>query len=352
MSSGVWLRRYCDLFGVASPRELRDTVVSWLLSAVAEAGGGHAPPIRLADAVHRFGISPHVESIVRDNAVRVVPWQPTLPFVEHMSCGFIRGRHDGEIYYNERLRQFVIRLRDSHGPGDKVRLRFTFAHEVAHRFFFVPSGDGWVRAVMRVSQDLPERYRMQAKWYLTRAEEELCNAIARRVLVPDHLLEPFCPVHRWVAEGEVFAARLMDAAWAFRVSPRTLLVRLKDVSRRAQKSSHFAVMIRVRNGTPGPSHWPDARVITGFGPDFIHGVKLSWYPGLDVCTVWFRSAQAVLSELANGRYGGYASVPFAQSRDRIIVWTGWWRRLAADPRDGSAVVLMWGSLSAAGGTRA
>ena len=67
--------------------------------------------------------------------------------------------------------------------------RFVYAHEFAHRFFFVRVGDGWSRALGEIVRqaDASERYGIAR--LISQTEERICNNVATRLLVPREQLE-------------------------------------------------------------------------------------------------------------------------------------------------------------------
>lgn len=116
----------------------------------------------------------------------------------------IRG--DGRIEYDEHRGRFLIKLpegslREPDANERRLfatypdlrltpRARFTYAHELAHRFFFVRSTTGWRRALELALDRLPSKSRLRAQRVLLSQEESACNRIAARVLTPDDLLIP------------------------------------------------------------------------------------------------------------------------------------------------------------------
>ena len=343
-----WLRRYCDALGVASLKDLESRCTRALLRAIAETGNPSKLPIRLAPVLDRFQISRHIEAIVSGWASEVEGFGVPPSLFDEAGCRFVRGGHEGEIYYNERLGQFVIRIRQPCGARDRNRLRFTFAHEVAHRLFFVSERNQWVRAVVRVSEELPEEFRTQASWYLGRVEEKLCNRIARRVLIPDTLLAAVWPVDRWFAEEKRFADELLHNAAVFGVSPITLLVRLKDVSRPVRETGHFAVWACARYGERGLSPWPTARIITGFGPERVGDTSVPWYPGLDLHSRWPLVADLVRGQITSSRLEGHFALTVSQRSGTAIQWEGWWRAMPSARNQAETALLVWGRLRVAG----
>ena len=82
-------------------------------------------------------------------------------------------------------------------------MRFTYAHEVAHRFFSVKEGGKWCRARDLATSDLPLADEMKQKITLSRIEEGLRNSIARRVLIPDDQLHAV-DLRDWFGKGKEF----------------------------------------------------------------------------------------------------------------------------------------------------
>src|SRR6266849_4325037 len=136
-----------------------------------ERGNAFAPPIRLHRVAAQFMVRP--DPVYAEN-------------VEE------RG-----ITFNAADRQFVITLRrmpDVAASGESRfsrRLRFTYAHEFVHRFFFVPDGDEWIRAAGRASRRFAGIDRLKATRLLHGLEERLCNRLAGKLLMPPELLDAF-----------------------------------------------------------------------------------------------------------------------------------------------------------------
>ena len=122
----------------------------------------------------------------------------------------MQGR--GSISFDEERRKFRIYL-SSQGVAEQMgfrkTLRFVYAHEFAHRFLFVPYGDGWVRALSQVAEGVQTGQRLSVVRKLSRIEENICNDVAGRVLVPEGHLQTM--VTEFVGGGQ----RWRSVAYAF-----------------------------------------------------------------------------------------------------------------------------------------
>ena len=102
----------------------------------------------------------------------------------------------GHIEFDTTRQRFVIvlggALERGRGAVETVALvrfeRFVYAHEFAHRFFFVRVGDGWSRALAEVVEASSGAERFKIARSVPGIEEKICNNIATRLLVPrEHL---------------------------------------------------------------------------------------------------------------------------------------------------------------------
>lgn len=112
---------YLDMLGVDNLKDLENSIVGQIIQIIKELSrnGTTVLPIYLARVASSFLIEP----------------KPRI----------IYGKNDGEIIFDEVANKFEIRLH-SINPNitlkelaENTRYRFTYAHEFAHRFFFVES---------------------------------------------------------------------------------------------------------------------------------------------------------------------------------------------------------------------
>ncbi len=122
----------------------------------------------------------------------IAPYFQLLPRPE-----YVIGAPEGSIRYRPDTRDFVISLGAPHQAhavsrasastqgGLYLRHRFTYAHEFAHRFFFIETPVGWRRAIDIVVEETERRHKGSVYAGLAHQEEECCNRVARQILVPE-----------------------------------------------------------------------------------------------------------------------------------------------------------------------
>ncbi len=216
-------RQYFQTLGVEDAQAIERDITVLLINAVRKRRG-NALPVRLAGAVEEFLI----ESEPR--------WDEAVPH--------------GRLEFDDAKGHFVVRLGTRWNkpdinriPNDHLarglgRLRFTYAHEVAHRFFFVRSGNSWRRALDVVANALPEGNVFRARRVLTRLEESLCNTIAGKVLIPSDKLAEVCTQYRGFSTDTepLFCAALTSAARLFAVTRKCFMVRLRKAIEQGEVS--------------------------------------------------------------------------------------------------------------------
>ena len=216
-------RRYLSLLGCTSVCDLEDRIVGQVLDAIRETCRD-VVPVRLSRIAGRFQIDP------------IPKFDTTVPH--------------GRLTYDSALRKFIITLGarewcnessvtaselfgDSYPTIDPVvtrRLRFTYAHEMAHRFLFVERDASWVRAMAESCTARPGSARARELRRLGFNEERLCDRVAGRILVPEDLLSAILtPQFRAVSEGQPFDFGRMVKALSdhFAVSGECMLVQVQ-----------------------------------------------------------------------------------------------------------------------------
>jgi hypothetical protein len=313
--------RYLQLLGAPSAKALEDRIVDTLLGAVRERQSCQELPVRLSSVVNKFSIVP----------------KPQLA----------SGGHDGHIDYEKRGERFVITLctpcpeRPLREQPFRTRMRFTYAHEVAHRFFFVSERGTWTRARDVVTSSLPPAEELRQKVTLGRIEESLCNSIARRVLIPDQALHDL-DLDDWFREGIGFIHSLTMTAKRFGVSRDCLLVRLQL---KPVNSPRFAFLIGKSRGTVLRRGNFGLRVITWLGPKK-HAIlsERRLHPGIEWTRFGTSACEFVESCLQNDqRFEGAVSVPLETGKGSLQTFRGWWSVLKGRQQEKSRNrVLLWG----------
>jgi hypothetical protein len=257
LQTPTYRQQYLQLLGAASTKDFEDQVVG----AVTQALCGHP----------RSGLQVRLSKVARDFNIRPLP-------------EFIPGAHDGEITFQQPPGEFVIKLCNADGNSLRARaaeprMRFTYAHEFAHRFFFVHVGDKWERALHVVTSNLDTAERMRHRITLRRIEEGLCNRIARRLLIPDEFLDVNWPAD-WLSEGEKFFDLLSVVAGSLGVSRDCLLVRLQDIA--PEGASHCAFVVGYSKGPVTQRGASKPRIVSGIFPSCLgSGKSRQFYPGAE-----------------------------------------------------------------------
>ena|GEM_PF-4318282 len=278
-------------------------------------------PIRLAGSVASFQIAPRP---VFDDKV------PTGRLTFDRDAGqFI-------IALNPRPHQRVW-LDDDPSLSLQPFLRFAYAHEVAHRFFFVESDGRWQRALERTTRAIaPAALRERAVLELYKLEEDSCNRIAGRVLVPEEALaSSFCDAIRSAsreARAASCGALLGRARAAFEVPLGVLLVSLsRAVDRgRIQLPRGFMLFSAIQRGR---GLVVDIAVTRGGLPGRL------LYPGMPLQRLGSDVAQVAWGATqTDQRFGKFEALrmPDASGAERFVSG-GWWR--SGVP--GSSRVVFW-----------
>jgi hypothetical protein len=317
-------KKYLRLLGAPNVKALEDRIVETLLGAVRERDAGQRLPVRLSSVAKRFSIAPR-------------------PQLAH-------GAHDGQLEYEERSGRFVITLctpfpeRPFREQPNRTRMRFTYAHEVAHRFFFVPESGRWRRARDLATSNLPITEEMKQTITLSRIEEGLCNSIARRVLIPDVELDEV-NLDEWFSKGKDFVHLLTATARQFGVSRDCLLVRLQ---RNRVNAPHVVFLIGRSRGTVHKKGVYNLRLVTWLCSTKAETFgRQRFYPGFEWSNFGQTAFEFVESCIQNhcGSEGSF-EIPLEVGGEGRRTLRGWWSLLNAVPSQvESSRILLWGDLS-------
>lgn len=311
-------KQYLELLGAHSTKELEEQVicsVEHALRGLPKSG----PQVRLSTVARQFKIRPRPE--------------------------LIAGTHDGEIAFELPPGEFVIKLCTADpgsqlDPSPEPRMRFTYAHEFAHRFFYVESGEKWERALNVVTSNLDVAERMRHRISLRKAEEALCNRIARRLLIPDEFVAGNCPVADWLAQGDEFFSKLSTVAQSLNVSRDCLLVRLQDVL--PQAASYCAFFVGYSKGPITQRGATKLRIISGLFPSRLRsGSFREFYPGAEWANFGESASDFVSGRLQAGRpVSSAVMIDLCNRRSKNkLVLRGWSRII------GPQSVLIWGEVT-------
>jgi hypothetical protein len=316
--------KYLQLLRSDSFRSLEDSTVEALASRLRRSDGALCLPIRLSSIVEEFLIRP----------------QPRMVF----------GRGDGHIEFDKLAGRFIITLHSARrqqqldGAADEERrARFTYAHEVGHRFCYAQVDDQWFRALDLATSALPRGERLRTRVTIAQREEGFCNSVARRLLIPDEAVPTHCPIGRWFATGEGFFSMLSDAAAKFGVSRDCLLVRLSNWPWRKPTGAHLAMVVE-------PSHGP----ITQRGMSCLRATTSllyavpstdELYPGIEASKMG-EPLERALKEMIAGRCGrrGVVDSPIAIRGRGTMRLRGWFRVFLRTGGGGNRAYV-WGELA-------
>ena len=310
-------KKYLKLLGAGSPKDLEEQIVRTVVRAL-RGGPKSTLPVRLSRVARQFKIRPRPESIP--------------------------GAHDGEITFEAPPGEFVIKLCAEDGgvrsdPSVEARMRFTYAHEFAHRFFYVESGETWERALNVVTKDLEIVEQMRHRITLRNTEEGLCNRIARRLLIPDDFLAENYSTGIWFALGEAFFTQLSAVARSLGVSRDCLLVWLQDV---AEKTSNCALIVGYSKGPITQRGASKLRIISGLFPSPVgSGSFREFYPGAEWANFGEPASNFVTGRLQAGRPVSSTAIIELRSRQAkgSLVLKGWFQIISPQS------MLIWGELT-------
>ena len=203
----------------------------------------------------------------------------------------------GYIEFDAARQRFVIylnRSRDQRGWGSGTEIgdrldRFVYAHEFAHRFFFVRVGDGWSRALGEIVRQADGSERYGIARLISQTEERICNNVATRLLVPREPLEE--AIQETIATrtrgGHLLIDILANVSQRFQVSwwcASRRIAALKPVALAGAWGSSFCFLLLGESVRTGAGRGRSAlRVLDFWWPEEVGGslVKQA-FPGLRV----------------------------------------------------------------------
>ncbi len=331
-------RDYLELLQARDFGTFEDTVVERILGEVRKQPAEKILPVRLSAVAQKFLIRP--------------------------SPQVIAGKHDGEIDFDAEAGLFVIKLckedasQPTSGPRTLARQRFTYAHEMAHRFCFIEESNRWVRAVDVATARLTPSAAMRERITINRIEEGVCNNIARRILIPEDFLVSKCHLNDWFRAGRECLPLILEAARSFGVSLDCLLVRLQKevVSGRLRLAEpHCLIVVSPSRGTETRRGQMKLRISTAIIPCEIGPFNVkSIYPGIALEKFGAEVAELAESLFAmNSRRSGSirhsirligAKNRSDRSAEESFVLQGWWHLLGSNASKESSRMLLWGTL--------
>jgi hypothetical protein len=341
-------RAYFSLLGCTGREEFENRVVDLVQRAWSDYGA-RPLPVRLNKIAPRF-------------QVRALP----------QSASF---HGEASINFDQQAGEFVISLGSrcnvdsrkqiSLWQGDferRRRLRFTYAHELAHRFCFVGDSSSWLRAIHLIARELQGVERSRVLRILCPLEEAICNSIASRLLVPDLDLQRF--IARWggkVAPCFDFFSLVTAGASDFEISRECFLGALKDAAERGviELGGNFFSVLVHDSDRKGKSRSPRCRPrvmfpIVGVASDL--GTVLPPFPGMAVSVLGSEIADLIATEAAADKYSdSIMSIPIllkvrqaqdipVSSREVLVDFRfrGWWHTWSQ--HGARRTTLIWGQL--------
>jgi len=340
--------RYLSLLGTKSLADLEESIVARVLDCVRALPRAQFPPVKLSKVVNNFDIEP------------IPRFDPSIP--------------DGRLHFDSTQNRFLItlgrELRRSCGYNtadlfdpeagvtqDRLltrRLRFTYAHEVAHRFCYFEENGHWSRALRAATANrgpaLTDRRRLELN------EEQLCNRVAGRLLVPRDLLVEY--IHQRLSSNSDlsvldFQKEIRSAANLFEVSEDCLLVQLQRAAERDQLTlpsnlCAFSLRLSDRSGASQRAA-RTLRIQIALLPSCVDGVQLCRiFPGLAARHLGpaFSSWLCDLRKSGNKTRSGQLNVPITlhtnsdRPSSQLFTLSGWWKNNRTDTNS----VLLWGFL--------
>lgn len=333
---------------------------------------------------------PTLERSIVDQILRSIPRRSPIDVPVRVSRGasqllvdtnprFSVSVPEGRIAFDETLKQFVVTLNSRY---ENVRLqdaaagmstetvvsslllrgRFTYAHEIAHRFCFVSTEEGWVRAIDVATREMDDPAScIRAVRRLVALEEWLCNSVAGKVLIPDEVLSEdvgtLFPSDSFPGD-ESFYGNVCSLANKLLVSRECLLYRIqRAIQLRTIEASDSFCMLLVSHTdrTPrGRSFWR-SRVRRAIVPRVISGVSISALAGVETHTLGPEACRMIGNLLEagwrqpHGRLETPVMLPSAARsrapRPVVAKLLGWWQDFGPGQREGFRDLLLWGQLN-------
>jgi Zn-dependent peptidase ImmA (M78 family) len=343
---------YLAVLGAGSIEELEEHIVATISKEI-ERTYGDVLPIRLSRIAAAFNIKPRpvFDSTIAHGRLSFDP--ESQLFTIHLGSSEIPQPRDTTP-------EHLFDARVQGDPAMTARLRFTYAHEMAHRFLYVKREDSWVRA-LGLSYSAKHASALGPKLRrLTIVEEQLCNRIAGRILVPERRLASYLTEQFSIARNEIELSRLLEIlSQKFLVSRECMFVQMQRLVRRGAISvpqSFCALMVRKskEKGTGGIAT-SKLRVKVGIIPNSIEDYEIvPIFPGLSVEQLGGEFASFVhrLSSNEGECCGGKMSVPITLMhspeynirKPLQLLLNGSWSGQTKPNSSDNLPILIWGTL--------
>jgi hypothetical protein len=268
-------KRYLEALGASNLRSYVQGTIEKLLTSLHNRCADNLP-VRVSQIAEEFQIEPQprFDAIPADGQIRFVPELKKFVITLKRS--------------NRQLPSSAAGTIESSLPSATARQRFTYAHEFAHRFFFVPGESGyWERAVSVAVRGAPPELANDALRKLIKSEEASCNAIARSLLVPRDLLQRAIGGTFPSSQNSKFLVELTALARMFKVSDECVFVRLQQArsDRDVAISPTLCALMIAQSEKVGAGQLSASRlrIMSSLLPERLHGAEIRpLFPGIRV----------------------------------------------------------------------
>jgi hypothetical protein len=333
--------------------DLEGKIVSQIQKRLRETADQGFSAVRLSPIVDSFGIEP----IPRfDPQVR----NGRLHYDREQGRFVITLGHLGNTYAGQSPGLLDARWTGIEDPLLTRRLRFTYAHEVAHRFCFFQEGAHWMRALEAAVLDKRTSTKFEDSSRLELNEERLCNRVAGRLLVPEDVLCGYMHSRLQRESSSLIFdlnRELCLAASLFKVSEDCVFIELQKAAERgtiAFPTNLCAFSVKVSNQIgPKKIGLRKLRVRTALLPNYFNGFKLKRiFPGMDAENL----GAAFYSWISDSRWEavknstGEIEIPIilltenGETNSKRLILRGWFRFNGRTEDKTNQGILVWGFL--------
>lgn len=233
-----------------------------------------------------------------------------------------------------------------------ARARFTYAHEVAHRFFYVQGDGSWRRALEVAVEGEIGSARLASIRSISAAEEAACNRIAGEVLVPQDLLSPLAKLNLvdvTQSPNVTFSKRISELARLFQVSLECMMVQVqRAIDRRSlEVGSNFVALTIARSTTKGGGvgTMTKPRIASSLVPPTVDQSLASIFTGLAVDNLGAEFSEMIRNIMDRDAQGGDFSCSLRTKLSRFEIsskLSGYW--ISRGPSNMKRVFI-WGNVA-------
>jgi hypothetical protein len=341
-------RRYLSLLGTSSIGDLEESIVTRVLRQIRQGGQLALAPVRLSQVVDDFDIEPVPRF---DSSIK----HGRLDYDQSQNRFVISLPPRKELHYRLRSADLFTRRQSCTEDLELTRrLRFTYAHEVAHRFCFFRKDEQWIRAV---SAAVIRKTASAVTRRLELNEEQLCNRVAGRLLVPEDILTEHIQQRLLLEAGTSFLdfhKELRSTANMFQVSEDCVFLQLLKASERGKiilPPNFCAFSLRFSDRT-GASQRVERtfRIQLALLPKDIDGSGLRrifpGMPGKNLGHV-FSSWLSDLRKFGAKKESGPLEIPIVLRKvgefsNEEFFFSGWWKFIGSQEPHTPQPMLLWG----------